>query len=115
VGETNGKGDSKSEVVREVTRIWSEVLGTEKIGLHDNLFDLGGHSLLITQIISRIRKSLRVEIPIHHFFEDPTVAVISRFIEKQLQEKPAGSAKASTGGNSFGEMRRRGAVGNPKL
>ncbi|MEC4812177.1 MAG: amino acid adenylation domain-containing protein [Scytonema sp. PMC 1069.18] len=54
--------------------IWSQVLGLERVGIHDNFFELGGHSLLATQVISRIRQAFSVEIPLHLFFETPTIA-----------------------------------------
>src|SRR5215208_2026766 len=43
--------------------IWSEVLKTQRVGVYDNFFDLGGHSLLVTKVIARVRDLLRVEIP----------------------------------------------------
>ncbi|MBW4649609.1 MAG: amino acid adenylation domain-containing protein [Kastovskya adunca ATA6-11-RM4] len=55
--------------------IWSEVLGVEQIGIHDNFFlDLGGNSLLATQVMAHVRETLQVELPLRHFFESPTVA-----------------------------------------
>src|SRR5207249_2267535 len=73
-----------TEIRQELSGIWSGVLGVKSVGLRDNLFDLGGHSLLVTQIISRIKKTWRVSIPIHHFFEDPTIEVISALIQREL-------------------------------
>jgi amino acid adenylation domain-containing protein len=55
--------------------IWSEVLDVEQIGIHDNFFlDLGGNSLLATQVMAHVRETLQVELPLRHFFESPTVA-----------------------------------------
>jgi acyl carrier protein len=53
--------------------IWSEVLGVEMIDLDDNFFDLGGHSLMATQILSRTCARLRVDLPLSVFFEFPTI------------------------------------------
>jgi hypothetical protein len=44
------------------------------VGIHDNFFDLGGQSMLATQIISRTRKTLQIELPLRRFFEAPTIA-----------------------------------------
>ena len=67
---------------KELARIWSEVLGAAEIRRNDNLFDLGGHSLLVTRIISRIRTSFDVEVPIHAFFETPTLGAIADSVER---------------------------------
>ncbi|GAA6624250.1 amino acid adenylation domain-containing protein [Scytonema sp. NUACC26] len=61
-----------------LAEIWSEILGVEKIGIHDNFFDLGGHSLRVIQVVSRIRQTFDMEISVHHLFKNPT---ISKLIE----------------------------------
>ncbi|MGM1050723.1 MAG: non-ribosomal peptide synthetase, partial [Bacillota bacterium] len=54
-----------------LTRIWSEVLGREEVGIYDNFFELGGHSLKGTMLVSRIHKKLNVEIPLKELFKVP--------------------------------------------
>jgi len=66
---------------KELAKIWCEVLGVEQIGIHDNFFDLGGHSLRAMQLISRIRDGFQVEIPLLYIFEAPTLAALSRYME----------------------------------
>ncbi len=56
-----------------VTAIWEEVLRVDDIGADEDLFDLGGHSLTITQIAVRIRKRLGVDVPLDVFFDTPTI------------------------------------------
>ncbi|HEY0607596.1 MAG TPA: amino acid adenylation domain-containing protein, partial [Herpetosiphonaceae bacterium] len=61
--------------------IWAELLGIEQIGIHDNFFALGGHSLLVTQMVARLRETLELELPVHSLFETPTIASLARQIE----------------------------------
>jgi amino acid adenylation domain-containing protein len=80
-------GDHETHVVRrsltqqKLYEIWSEILGLDRIGVHENFFDLGGHSLLATQIFSRIRDVFHLELPLRQIFESPTIAGLSAQIE----------------------------------
>ncbi len=60
-------------LVAEVTRIWEEVLRIDGIRPDEDLFDLGGHSLTVTQIAGRIRKHLGVDVELDVFFDTPTI------------------------------------------
>ncbi|HYG08577.1 MAG TPA: condensation domain-containing protein, partial [Pyrinomonadaceae bacterium] len=60
--------------------IWAEVMGLERVGIHDSFFELGGHSLLGTQVMSRVREAFKVEIPLKSLFESPTVAELSAHV-----------------------------------
>lgn len=67
------------EVVLEA--IWREVLGLDRIGMHDNFFQLGGHSLTATQIVSRVRAALDIDdLPLRSIFVDPTIAGLASHI-----------------------------------
>ena len=62
--------------------IWAEVLGREEIGVGDSFFDLGGNSLLATQVSILVQEVLPVELPLRQMFESPTIAGIAALIEE---------------------------------
>ena len=68
-----------------LTAIWSDVLGLEKVGIHDNFFALGGHSLSAMQVIARLRETFKVELPISCLFDYPTVVELDRQISEYRQ------------------------------
>ena len=75
-------------IVEEIiVSVWSEVLGTRQIGIHDNFFDLGGHSLKATQVVSRLRMVFGSEIPLRHLFEFPTIAEFVAVIDSKTIEE----------------------------
>lgn len=73
-------------VEARVTEIVGDLLGVGSVGVEDNFFMLGGHSLLGTQLISRIRDAYGVELPLRSLFDNPTVEAISVEIEAALVE-----------------------------
>jgi acyl transferase domain-containing protein/acyl carrier protein len=64
-----------------VARIWGEALGIARVGLGDNFFEMGGDSLLATQIVARMRDHFRVELPLRRLFEMPTIEGVCAVIE----------------------------------
>ncbi|MCC5575154.1 hypothetical protein IMZ11_05800 [Microtetraspora sp. AC03309] len=90
-------GDGRAEpagLADEIRVIWQEVLGIDEIGDDEDLFDLGGHSLTITQIIARMRKRLGIEVPLDVFFDTPTIAGVVESVEHP--ESTSASTSAST-------------------
>ncbi|MFG1682393.1 condensation domain-containing protein [Nonomuraea sp. NPDC049269] len=73
-------GEAEAELVEQVRLIWMEVLRMDHIAPDEDLYDLGGHSLTITQISARIRKRLGVEVPFDVFLDDPTITGVAAAI-----------------------------------
>jgi amino acid adenylation domain-containing protein len=70
----------RNEVEQQLASIWEEVLNVRPIGIHDNFFHVGGHSLLAVQVISRLRDAFDVDVPLRDLFEHPTVARLATAI-----------------------------------
>lgn len=62
------------EIERSVAEIWQKLLGVHRVGVYDNFFTLGGHSMLAAQLLSLLRSTFHVELPLPTLFEVPTVA-----------------------------------------
>ena len=71
-----------------ITAIWSQILGLERIGIHQNFYELGGHSLLIMQLVSRIRNIFHVEVQLRHLLDAPTVAGMARVVQAARDAEP---------------------------
>ncbi|MGK7927162.1 MAG: amino acid adenylation domain-containing protein, partial [Spirulina sp.] len=63
----------ETAIQKKLAKIWSQILGLEKIGIHDSFPELGGHSLLTVQLLSQIEAEFRVEISLIEFLQDPTL------------------------------------------
>jgi acyl carrier protein len=73
-----------SESEERVAAMWQELLGIDRIGIHDDFFGLGGHSLLATQIVSRTREQFGLELPLKAVFEAPTIARFAALVEEAI-------------------------------
>lgn len=60
-----------------LARIWAQALGVADVGVHDNFFDLGGHSLTVMRVIAGVRAELELDLPLRTMFEHPTVEMFS--------------------------------------
>jgi NAD(P)-dependent dehydrogenase (short-subunit alcohol dehydrogenase family)/acyl carrier protein len=73
----------RNRMEESIAAIWQEVLGIDNIGMHDDFSELGGHSLMATQVLSRIRRLFRVDLPLRTLFEAPTIAQLAAIVVKR--------------------------------
>lgn len=79
-----GYVEARTTTEQSLVEIWSEVLKLEQVGVYDNFFEMGGHSLMATRLMSQVRKRFGVEVGLRGFFEEATVAGLARQIELAL-------------------------------
>ncbi|MCB2102390.1 MAG: amino acid adenylation domain-containing protein, partial [Rhodobacterales bacterium] len=72
-----------------LVRIWEDILDVRPVGIHDNFFDLGGHSLMALRIQTRIEKALAVTVPATALFETPTVAALAERLRRRQDSASA--------------------------
>ncbi|HEY0602881.1 MAG TPA: amino acid adenylation domain-containing protein [Herpetosiphonaceae bacterium] len=83
-----GPRDATEQILAD---LWANVLQVEQVGIHDNFFDLGGHSLTAIQIMTEVRSTFQIELPLRNLFEHPTVASLAAHIgaAQPLVDAPA--------------------------
>ncbi|HEY0513394.1 MAG TPA: amino acid adenylation domain-containing protein, partial [Thermoanaerobaculia bacterium] len=81
----------RTAVEAALAGVWSELLGVERVGVRDSFVQLGGHSLLGIQVLSRVRRLFGVEMRIRTLFESPTVEALARSVERAREEGEAAS------------------------
>ncbi|MEH2216414.1 MAG: amino acid adenylation domain-containing protein [Nostoc sp.] len=78
---------ARNPIEKTLAVIWTELLGLERIGVNDNFFCLGGHSLIATQILSRVREVFQVELSFQQIFANPTIAGLAQLIKQGNKEQ----------------------------
>lgn len=91
---------------RDLAAVWAEVLGVDKVGLHDNLFELGGNSLIGLRIISKLKRTLGIDIPVIALFEGPTVFALSKILDSTAKSNDYQSSRRR------GDLRRQRVAGS---
>ncbi len=89
----------QNEIERQVTAILQEAFGGQRIGVQDNLFDLGGDSLLLTQIHGRLQSQFGPRLTLVDMFKYPTIQSLARFLGGDTG-KDAGSSGSKRSGTS---------------
>jgi thioesterase domain-containing protein/acyl carrier protein len=78
----------RNGIEEQLAQIWSEVLGIERIGIHDNFFALGGHSLLAVRLFSEINNRLGRELPLSILFQQGTISQIALLFDESIEDQP---------------------------
>ena len=82
----NVYAEPRTPAEEQLVEIWQEVLGLERIGIHDDFFELGGHSLLAVRVVTRLNRYFGVELPLRALFEDPTIEGLALAITQMQAE-----------------------------
>jgi amino acid adenylation domain-containing protein len=77
----------QSQIEQQIAKLWQEVLHLDKVGIHDNFFDLGGHSLLMLQVNHKLRAILQREISVVTMFQNPTINSLAQYLSQKTEEK----------------------------
>ncbi|MFP8962478.1 non-ribosomal peptide synthetase [Streptomyces nanhaiensis] len=92
-------------------KVWAEVLGVDRVGVHDDFFALGGHSLLATRVAFGLSAALGVEVPVRMVFDRPTVAAMAAALPApDAPDAPDARGAAEDGEGGSGTIRRRARV-----
>ncbi|MGZ4113066.1 MAG: AMP-binding enzyme, partial [Tumebacillaceae bacterium] len=83
----------RNESERQLVAIWQDVLGIERVGVHDNFFDLGGHSLSMVKVHSRVQELIGREFSVVDMFRAPTIDMLAKLLN---QEEQGNSSKPTT-------------------
>jgi amino acid adenylation domain-containing protein len=101
----------RSETEQKIAAIWQEILGIDKVGIHDNFFDLGGNSLIGLKVISRVKAEFKAEVSAVTLFEGPTVSALAKLVqppaEGEEERAPAFEDRRSRGAMRREKMRNR--------
>ncbi|MEP0859278.1 amino acid adenylation domain-containing protein [Trichocoleus sp. DQ-U1] len=73
----------QSEIEKTIATVWQTILNLEKVGIHDNFFDLGGHSLLMLQVNHKLRTVFNQEISVVTLFQNPTIYSLAQYLSRQ--------------------------------
>ncbi|AVH67246.1 non-ribosomal peptide synthetase [Nostoc sp. 'Peltigera membranacea cyanobiont' N6] len=86
---TEGYQAPRSELERAIATIWQEVLHLEKVGVNDNFFDLGGHSLLIVQVKNKLQENFNCSLSIVEIFKNPTIKSLTQYLSQKPEDAPS--------------------------
>ncbi|HWK90507.1 MAG TPA: non-ribosomal peptide synthetase, partial [Longimicrobium sp.] len=103
-----GQAPPQGEVERAMAAVWQELLALPSVGVHDNFFEVGGHSLLLAQLQERLRAALGREVTMIELFQYPTIASLAAHWDAEAKaDGPAKDAGRGRGAARRELLRRR--------
>ena len=104
--------EPRAGLEQQLAQLWRDVLGIPRVGVHDNFFDLGGHSLAAIRLHERIRKDLELDLTLVKLFEHPTLASLANHLKStegsQATEQEDGRDRGRRRRQALARSRRRG-------
>ncbi|MFT4060338.1 MAG: amino acid adenylation domain-containing protein [Legionella sp.] len=76
-----------TSIEHTLVKLWSTLLGIAKVGVEDNFFDLGGHSLLLTQLLVKVKELYHIDFSLPEFLENPTIRHLNQLIDKDTSTR----------------------------
>ncbi|MEY2932531.1 MAG: hypothetical protein RL033_3280, partial [Pseudomonadota bacterium] len=84
VGGQRQHAPSRTPTEQRLLQIWKEVLSVEELGVEDDFFQIGGHSLRATRVVARVRAAFDLSLPLAYLFDHPTIAELASEIDRRL-------------------------------
>ncbi|MCP5097302.1 MAG: amino acid adenylation domain-containing protein [Chloroflexi bacterium] len=97
----------RNVIEQQIAEIWQKNLQVEKVGLYDNFFDLGGHSLLLVQVHRQLQETLAREIPLVKLLEHPTVQGVAHYLNQGQRDETQALQKSAARAQKQRDTRRR--------
>lgn len=97
----------EDETQTKIAQLWTELLNLERVGIHDNFFDLGGHSLLIVQLHRRLKAELDSAISIAQMFQYPTIAAMAGHLSGKGDDKEEPTSRGTRRKSTSRQRERR--------
>ena len=105
----------QTDIQKSIAVIWQEILQVEKVGINDNFFDLGGHSLLIMRLHSQIKQKFACDLPLVEMFKYPTISSLADYLSSEAnsnsnsveEQVEVRSEKLKTGRQRLAQRRKR--------
>jgi amino acid adenylation domain-containing protein len=97
----------QTEIEKTLATVWQKVLNLEQIGIHDNFFEVGGHSLLLARIYSRLREIYPINLSMLDLFRYPTISSLAAFLSQTNEEKSSSLDEIQTEKIASGKARQR--------